>query len=127
MFYSGTTRGFYDPNINPNIPQDAVAISDENYASLMAAQAAGKWIEPDKDGNPIAVDPHFSDEQKYNMCKSEAQTRLFKSDWSQSVDVVERLANAKEFADYRAAVRELLFNPVVNPVWPTEPKAVWKE
>jgi hypothetical protein len=50
------------PNIieidNPasKIPADAVAVSKEIYDALMTAQAQGKMIVPDADGNPVAVD-----------------------------------------------------------------------
>lgn len=52
--YSKSTRGFYDPAINPDIPSDAVTVSDEDYAALIAAQAEGMEIVPDDDGCPVA-------------------------------------------------------------------------
>lgn len=55
MFYSG---GFYDAAIHGDkIPADAVEISSEQHATLLAAQSQGKRIVTDESGYPIAVDP----------------------------------------------------------------------
>lgn len=57
MHYSSTTNGFYTPEIHGGgMPADAFAISDAVYIALLEAQALGKRIVPDADGNPIAVD-----------------------------------------------------------------------
>lgn len=57
MYYSQTTGGFYDAAIHDTIPSDVVEITPAYYAELLAAQAAGKRIEPDAAGYPVAVDP----------------------------------------------------------------------
>ena len=58
MFFSKTTNGFYDPEIHgENIPEDAVAITHERHAELLAGQSAGKIISAEKNGNPILTDP----------------------------------------------------------------------
>ncbi len=58
MFYAKSTGGFYDPAIHGDaIPVDAVEITAEEYAALLAAQSAGKKIVADAGGRPIAVDP----------------------------------------------------------------------
>jgi hypothetical protein len=44
MYYSPSTKGFYDPEINSNIPSDKVSLTDQEYQELMAAQSAGKVI-----------------------------------------------------------------------------------
>lgn len=56
MYYSKTTKGFYDTAIHTTIPDDAVKISAAEHAGLLAAQAAGKHIRPGKGGKPEAVD-----------------------------------------------------------------------
>lgn len=53
MFYSQTTGGFY---ISSNLPADAVEISKDYHAELLAAQAAGKIIISDGNGYPILQD-----------------------------------------------------------------------
>ncbi|GIK83069.1 MAG: hypothetical protein BroJett024_41740 [Alphaproteobacteria bacterium] len=57
LFFSTTTRGFYDDAIHASIPGDAQPITDMQRANLLAAQSAGKVIEADADGFPVAVDP----------------------------------------------------------------------
>lgn len=58
MFYSKSAGGFYDTAIHgDNIPADAVEITSEQHAALMAAQSVGKIVTADIDGFPIAVDP----------------------------------------------------------------------
>jgi hypothetical protein len=58
MFYSAQTRGFYDHAIHgANIPTDAVEITREEHAALIAGQAAGRIIAADSDRRPVLVDP----------------------------------------------------------------------
>ena len=57
MFYSPTTRGFYDPAIHADLPPDAAAVDTATWRALLDAQAAGGSIEPDEDGQPVAVMP----------------------------------------------------------------------
>ena len=58
MFYSKTTGGFYATAIHgDNIPPDAVEITANEHADLLAAQSTGKVIQADQNGKPVAVDP----------------------------------------------------------------------
>lgn len=58
MFYSKTTGGFYDAAIHgDNIPADAVEITAEEHAALLAGQSAGKIISADADGRHVLIDP----------------------------------------------------------------------
>lgn len=55
-FYSASTRGFYVDAIHGSgIPADAVAITDDEYAALFAAQSSGFSVEPDVNGKPKTV------------------------------------------------------------------------
>jgi hypothetical protein len=57
-YFSPSTRGFYRTDIHgDNIPPDAVPVSAEHHALLIAAQGAGQVIVPGPDGSPIAQDP----------------------------------------------------------------------
>jgi len=103
MYYSPTTLGFYcddvhgprmllvhdetqpdDPHAmvevpNPGclIPVDAVEITQQEHAALMAAQAAGAVILPGQDGRPEAAPPSppSDDEQRQRLMRS-AQIHL---------------------------------------------------
>ena len=58
MFYAKSTGGFYDTAIHGNnIPADAVEITAEDRASLLAGQSSGKRIVADADGYPTLQDP----------------------------------------------------------------------
>lgn len=59
MFYSKTTNGFYDPDIHTVIPSDAVEITIQDHASLLAGQSEGQLIVPDAEGRPVLTDPEL--------------------------------------------------------------------
>lgn len=55
--YSPSTRGFYLPEMHGDaIPADAVAVSAEAHAALLAGQAAGQRIVPGPGGAPTLAD-----------------------------------------------------------------------
>jgi hypothetical protein len=62
-------------------------------------------------------------EEPYTACTNEAKKRLAASDWSVLPDV--NISNKAEFETYRAALRTLMFTPVVDPIYPTEPQPIW--
>jgi hypothetical protein len=62
-------------------------------------------------------------ESQKNACKTQAKFLLNTSDWSVLPDVT--LINSVEFIAYRAILRELVINPVIEPSWPTEPTPIW--
>ena len=58
MHYSPNTNGFYLPELHGDaIPTDAVEITEAEHFALMTAQAQGAVIQPDANGNPVAVFP----------------------------------------------------------------------
>ena len=62
MFYSKSTGGFYSVEIHgDNMPNDALEITDESYAALIAGQEQGKEISADENGLPILVDRPVSE------------------------------------------------------------------
>ena len=56
IFYSKTTGGFYDNQIHNILPEDAVKITAEYHATLLAGQAQGKTIMPGKDGKAVLAE-----------------------------------------------------------------------
>jgi hypothetical protein len=58
-----------------------------------------------------------------DLCESKAKELISKSDWSVLPDV--NLQNKVEFENYRSKLRELIVNPVENPVFPIEPDPIW--
>lgn len=66
IYFSAATVGFYNDDVNAQIPPDAVEVTPEAYAALLAAQASGSRIQADANGSPIAIAPApltFADEQ----------------------------------------------------------------
>ncbi|WP_116132000.1 hypothetical protein [Tropicimonas sp. IMCC34043] len=55
--YSASTGGFYDSRITDVLPKDAVEISVETHAALLAGQAAGQRIVAGAGGVPVLEDP----------------------------------------------------------------------
>jgi len=56
-YFSKSTNGFYDSEINTVIPDDAVEVTVEEHKNLLDGQSSGKQITADDAGNPILVDP----------------------------------------------------------------------
>lgn len=52
-YYAKSTGGFYDSTIHTAWPEDAVWITDEQHAELLAGQSNGQVIMPGKDGKPV--------------------------------------------------------------------------
>lgn len=58
-------------------------------------------------------------------CKDQAKNKIALSDWSVLPDV--NLSNRSDFESYRSVLRNLILNPVENPIFPTEPEPIWIE
>jgi hypothetical protein len=63
--------------------------------------------------------------QPKQECKDKAKTLISKCDWSVLPDV--NLQNKSDFENYRSRLRELIVNPVENPVFPIEPDPIWSK
>lgn len=130
----------------PSIPSNVVALQfntatnsghiefdsnapNEDITSLpsWAVECLAVWDEADYlRKNPPAPTP----EELLTICKSEALDRLSSTDWAEVPSVIDpattpHLLNAADFVSYRNIVRQYAINPVVNPVWPVRPNAVW--
>lgn len=58
MFYAKSTGGFYSTEIHSDkIPEDAVEITEEEYAELLDGQSSGKIISAGNSGKPFLSDP----------------------------------------------------------------------
>jgi hypothetical protein len=71
------------------------------------------------------------DSVKLEECKSYASRLLYDTDWTTIPDVANPsdstpyLTNQREFMTWRSEIRQLAVNPVVAPVWPTQPTPAW--
>lgn len=71
----------------------------------------------------IVVDQQRLSQFKKEQCKSESKKRISNSDWSVLQDV--NILNKSEFESYRSQLRNLILNPVEDPIFPTEPQPIW--
>lgn len=77
MFYSADTKGFYSPEINRNIPEDAVEITVEKWTELLQGQMNGKIISSDVAGHPVLIDPPpLTEQQQKDIAAARKATLL---------------------------------------------------
>ena len=63
--------------------------------------------------------------KKKEQCKSESKKRIANCDWSVLPDV--NITNKSEFENYRSQLRNLILNPVEEPIFPEEPQPIWSK
>ena len=56
IYYSKSNQAFYDDQIHSRLPEDAVEISPEQHAALLAGQSNGQVIIPNKAGQPVLAE-----------------------------------------------------------------------
>lgn len=71
----------------------------------------------------IIVDQKRLSEFKKQNCKDQAKQLIASSDWSVLPDV--NITNKSEFESYRSQLRNLILNPVEDPIFPEEPNPIW--
>ena len=71
----------------------------------------------------IVVDQVRLSQFKKEQCKSESKKRIANCDWSVLPDV--NISNKSEFENYRSQLRNLILNPVEEPIFPEEPQPIW--
>lgn len=113
MFYSKLTGGFYDRDIHGfNIPVDAVEITVAEHAALLTAQSAGKRIEADAKGRPVAVDPPATPESEL-LERAKAEMRAMRRDMLDAVTGIgfrATVAGDTELAQEAVQVSQLLLD-----------------
>lgn len=93
---------------NPDcrLPSDAIEVSAERHAELIAELANGKVLASDDDGQPVAVDPQLSVEEQLEAIRRQRDKALKATDWTQMPDAMSA-AKRKLWADHRQALRDL--------------------
>lgn len=71
----------------------------------------------------IVVDQKRLLEFKKQNCKDKAKQLIASSDWSVLPDV--NITNKSEYESYRSQLRNLIINPVEDPIFPVEPNPIW--
>jgi hypothetical protein len=88
------------------IPADAVEVSRERHAELMAEVAGGKLIVTGHDGQPGGIDPALSIEEQLAALRRRRDRELAATDWTQLPDAM-TAAKRKLWKDHRQALRDL--------------------
>ena len=81
IYYSKFNQAFYDNTIHASIPEDAVVISPEQHAELLAGQSNGQVIMPGEDGKPVLTSKapshlHQWDGKEWTLDKTAASQLL---------------------------------------------------
>ena len=111
-------RARQEPNPACTIPEDAVAITAERHAELMAAQAQGKTLDQ-RGGKPVALDYVPSADELEAIRRRERDRRLSGSDWTQLPDALDTAQRAS-WAAYRQQLRDL---DMAGTDWPPAPNS----
>lgn len=109
MYFSKSTLGFYDKFIHgTGIPADAVEVTTENYAALMAAQASGQIVQASEGGRPVAVDrlDPTTEEQAVTV-RAERDRRIAATDYLIMLDYPISADTLAAVKVYRQELRDL--------------------
>lgn len=102
---SGVVLGFYDDDINPEIPANAAEVTEAERASFLNNQDRLIWdVEA---GGFIEAPPVTPPSPTADMVKEEARKRLSPTDWYviRASDPSDGSAIPQNVKDYRSAVR----------------------
>lgn len=119
----------YAPVLNSPTPTfDAMT---QGYREVAPAlDTLGNWMQQyevyELDPEQIA----YNEEQAKQRNKTQAESLLKESDWSDKPSVVDtskalHLVNAAEWDTYRDALRMIAVVPTVTVEWPTKPEELW--
>ena len=109
----------YSLILSTNYPTSQWALTGNSYEGLNWLDSSPKPTQNELDA---LWQPTQDAEAKAN-CKSQAKSLLAASDWSVLPDV--GLKNSTDFVAYRNILRDLVIQPVVDPVFPVEPNPIW--
>ncbi|WP_446652112.1 phage tail assembly chaperone [Blastomonas sp.] len=108
------------PNPACRIPDDAIPITAERHAELMAEVAKGRLIIANPNtGKPIAVDHLCTTDEQVEARRRKRDRLLAESDWTQLADTLADDPSLKaRWTDYRQQLRDL---DMAGTDWPVAP------
>jgi hypothetical protein len=109
----------YTQILTVNYPNTTWTLNGDSYDGLTWLSDTPKPTQAELD----ALWPATQDETAKETCSNTAKSLLAASDWAMLPDV--GLANVSDYVTYRGILRGYVLQPVVDPVWPTEPTPVW--
>lgn len=119
--FSPGTGGFYIKGLHQNIPEDAIEVSEDQYASIMEGMQLGKTVSI-SNGKPTLVDfrkPTIT----WDQIREVRDDKLAKCDWTQLADVKLTKAELDKWNNYRQKLRDITetFKTPEKVVWPMSP------
>ena len=121
IFYSLSSKGFYDSGIHGNdIPNDSVEISTEYYNSLMEGQSSGRRISWDSSPPELVDSLGTTEEELGTIARSNRNKLLKDSDWTQLEDAP---VNKIAWKEYRQSLRDITSQEgfPTSILWPVSP------
>jgi hypothetical protein len=109
-------------NPPPGFQEPIIAVQNDT-AQIGWTYVDGQFIAPSQ--------PAPTPEELIQKCKEIATGILSFTDWTAIPDVADPLKsnpyleNQADFVAYRSTIRNYAVNPVVDPVWPTQPTEQW--
>ena len=127
LFTNNIMAARYDTDITPNVPTDAIEVSEELFAETIT-NVDGVWTLVKGEIINIPTPPYIPTAEEN---KQTAVSLLQQTDWVNQPDVRNtavspHLLNGAEFDTYRVAVRQYAVYPVEGNIdWPVMPEEQW--
>ncbi|WP_404410120.1 tail fiber assembly protein (plasmid) [Escherichia marmotae] len=135
IYYSPSTKGFYDDNLksdyqnNNSWPEDLIEISEQWYNYLLQKQSEGKTINTNEYGQPVVVDPtpltqdeliEQLERQKSRLL-AEAESVIFPLERAVRLNMAtdEERSRLEAWERYSVLVSRV---DTANPEWPDKPE-----
>lgn len=129
--YSPSNNAFYDTAINKAIPDDAVDITETEWAGLLAGQAKGKLIACGADFRPCLTEQPLPTadelisqaEYKRSKLRAEADTAILPLQDANDLGIVtdDEASQLIAWKKYRVMLMRVNMEDVENILWPEQP------
>lgn len=106
IFYSKKTCGFYDDNLNTDLPDDVIEISSKYHAELLEKQSEGLVIQSDENGYPVAVEHVFTVDEI--ILKNKSQQQRLINIANEQIIILERAVKYNRATEAEKKLLELL-------------------
>lgn len=105
---------------------DKWEINGDAYDGIVWKSSTPKPSQAEMDALWIPTQEYYAKQD----CKRQASQLLYATDWTTIPDVADpaqtpHLTNQAEFIAWRSQIRALAVNPIIDPVFPPAPEAVW--
>lgn len=130
--YSPSNNAFYDTVINREIPDDAIDISEQAWADLLAGQAKGQLIACGADRRPCLTEQPLPTadeiisqaEDKRSRLRAEADTAIQPLQDASDLEIAtdDEASQLIAWKKYRVMLMRVSTGDVENIIWPKKPE-----